>query len=92
MMVTDEQGTPLPLGEHVIEKLRAMRAYSESFGGQTERGLKNFIHHSDAVDAELENQRAVAREDIMRHNRRFNRVTLNRAYNLLERHDLRPNK
>jgi len=92
MMVQDEQGTPLPLGDHVIEKLRSMRAYSESFGGQTERGLKNFIQHSDAIDAELENKRAVAREDIMQHNRRFNRVTLNRAYNLLEQHDLRPNK
>jgi len=92
MLVTDEQGSPLPLGEHVIEKLRAMRAYSESFGGETERGLKNFIRNSDAIDAELENRRAVAAEGIMQHNRKYNRVTLNRAYNLLERHDLRPNK
>lgn len=92
MMVQDDEGTALPLGEHVIEKLRAMRAYSESFGGETERGLKNFIHHSNNLDKEMEQKREISREDITQHNRKFNRVSFNRAWNMIERHNLEPNK
>lgn len=92
MMVQDDDGSALPLGEHVFEKLRAMRAYSESFGGQTERGLRNFIHHSNNIDQAMEQKREVAREDIQQHNRKFNRVSLNRAWNMIGQHNLEPNK
>lgn len=53
LMVQDEDGTPQPLGEHVLNKLREMRANSESFGGQTPRGLQNFIRNSNNIDQEL---------------------------------------
>ncbi len=88
----DEDGTPKPLGEWIFEKLREMRAYSESFGGETERGLKNFIEHSNRMDAELEAKREAERQDVMRHNAADNRVQLNKLWNLIERHDMRPNR
>lgn len=91
-MVQDDEGTPLPLGDHVLEKLREMRTYSESFGGQTERGRANFIQHSNNLDAELEARREKNRDDVTAHNRRFNRLAFNRLVNLVERHDMRPNK
>ena len=91
-MVEDEEGTPLPLGEHVLDKLREMRANSESYGGQTERGLRNFVRASDNLDQELEAKREMAREDIKRYNRKDKRVQVNRLMHLIEQHDLRPNK
>lgn len=91
-MVQDDDGTPLPLGEHVISKLQAMRAYSESFGGQTERGRENFIRHSNGLDADLAAKREAASEDVKTHNSRFNRRQLKRLADLVARHDMRPNK
>lgn len=92
MVIQDEDGTPIPLGDHVIEKLQAMRAYSESFGGQTERGLVNFIRNSDSIDEELASKRAAAAEDLMAHNRRYHRVQMNRIFNMIQQHDMRPNR
>jgi hypothetical protein len=92
LMVQDDDGTPIPLGEHVIEKLKAMRAYSEKFGGETERGLRNFVKDSNNIDAELEARREAARLDMLAHNRKFNRRQFNQFYNLVERHDMRPNR
>jgi len=92
LMVQDEDGRPVPLGEHVFEKLRAMRANVESYGGPTERGLRNFRAHSDAIDRELEEKRQRSTEDLLEHNRRDHRVTINRLWNLIEQHDMRPNR
>lgn len=92
MMVQDDELVPLPLGEHVFEKLRAMRANVERLGGSTERGLRNFVQESNGIDQALEAKRAAAREDIIRHNRKFNRVTFNRLGNLVEQTNLHPNK
>lgn len=91
-MVQDEEGTPMPLGDHVIEKVKAMRGYAESFGGQTERGRENFIRDSNNIDEELAAKRALASSDIKRHNSRFNRPQLQRMADLVARHDMRPNK
>lgn len=94
MMVQDEQGSPMPLGDHVMEKLRMMRTVSESYGGQTERGLKNFVHTSNAIDQALEDKREKARRDVIEHNRTFsgNRRQFNKFFDLIQRHDMRPNK
>lgn len=91
-MVQDEDGTPIPLGDHVIARLAGMRAYSESFGGQTERGRENFIRYSNDIDAGLAARREAASEDIKKHNSRFNRRQLKRLADLVARHDMRPNK
>lgn len=91
-MVQDDEGTPLPLGDHVLDKLREMRAYSESFGGQTERGRRNFIEHSNQLDQELAAKREAAAEDVREHNRRFNSPQFNRLMDLVARHDMRPNR
>ncbi|HLW79113.1 MAG TPA: hypothetical protein VKU44_05880 [Terriglobia bacterium] len=92
LMIQDEEGRPLPLGEHVFEKLGAMRAHVESYGGATARGLRNFIAHSNALDEEREKKRQAAIADMNAHNQRFNRLTINRLWNLVEQHDLRPNR
>lgn len=91
-MVQDDEGTPLPLGEHVLNKLREMRANSDSYGGQTERGLRNFIQASNNLDEELEQKRDQMREDVKHYNRRYHRIQVNRLIHLVEQHDLRPNK
>lgn len=91
-MVQDDEGTPLPLGDHVLDKLREMRANSERFGGQTERGLRNFREHSKNIDAELEAKRQAASADMLAHNRRDKRAQFNKLMTLIERHDMRPNK
>lgn len=93
MMVQDDEGTPLPLGEHVFQKLGAMRANVESLGGATERGLRNFIQRSNDIDAERAAKREAAGEDVKQHNRKFNRLTFNRLAHLMGQHDfLRPNR
>lgn len=92
MMVQDDEGTPLPLGEHVFAKLGEMRANSESYGGQTERGLQNFIRASNNLDEELKQKRESASEDVKRYNRKYHRVQVNKVVHLIEQHDLRPNK
>ena len=65
---------------------------AERLGGQTERGRKNFIAESNSIDAELEAKREAERLDLMDHNRRSNRLAINRLMTLIERHDMRPNK
>lgn len=92
MMCQDNEGTPVPLGDWVLDKLREMRANSEMYGGQTERGLKNFILASNSIDQALEEKRESGRQDVIAHNRKFNRNQFNKLYDLIERHDMRPNR
>jgi hypothetical protein len=75
-----------------LEKLREMRANSESYGGQTERGLRNFIYTSNEIDRIDGRKAPGGAQDIIEHNRKFNRRHFNEFYNLVERHDMRPNK
>lgn len=91
-MVQDEQGTPLPLGEHVFTKLREMRANWEAFGGDTERGLRNALSFSNAIEQGLEEKREAERQDMIAHNRRFNGAQFQKLYDLVSRHDMRPNR
>lgn len=92
LMVQDEEGTPMPLGDHVFTRLQQMRQNWEALGGDTERGIRNAIALSNSVDQELAAKREAESEDVKQHNRKFNRVTFNRLGNLIELHDLRPNK
>jgi hypothetical protein len=92
MMCQDDDGTPRPLGEWVFEQLGKMRQNSEGYGGQTERGLRNFIQASDNLDQELAAKREADSEDVKRYNRKEKRVQINKLMTLIERHDLRPNK
>lgn len=91
-MVQDDEGTPLPLGEHVFNKLRAMRANWEALGGDSERGIRNALAESDRIEQEQAAKREANVEDVKKYNRKYNRVTFNRLGNLIEQHDLRPNK
>lgn len=90
-MVRDEDGVAMPLGDAVIDHLRAMRAHSESYGSG-ERALRNFIAASNRLDDDLENKREERRKEIMDYNGRLNRRQLNQAHDLIQRHDMRPNK
>lgn len=92
LMCQDEDGTPKPLGEWIFEKLREMRANSESFGGETPRGLRNFVEHSNNIDAELALKCELASQDMIAYNQKDKRIQINKLYNLIERHDMRPNK
>lgn len=92
LMCQDDEGTPLPLGEHVFEKLRQMRARWESLGGDTDRGVRNAIAESDRIETDLETKRQAAAEDVMAYNRKDKRLQINKAFDLIQRHDLRPNK
>ena len=90
-MVKDKDGVAMPLSDGVIDHLRAMRAHSESYGSGA-RALRNFIQASNSLDEDLENQREERRKEIMDYNGRLNRRQLNQAHNLIQRHDMRPNK
>ena len=92
LMCQDDEGTPMPLGDWIFTKLGEMRANSESYGGETERGLRNFRAASAALDKELEEKRCAGREEIKRLNTLDHRVQWNRLWNLIERHDMRPNR
>ena len=92
MMVQDEEGTPMPLGDHVFTKLREMRENVERLGGATERGLKNYVQESNNIDVALEGKREEARKDIMDHNQKFNRTTFNRLGMVLDHLQTAPNK
>lgn len=92
LMAQDEDGTPMPLGEWVFEKLRQMRANWERLGGDTKRGVRNALAESDRIEQELESKREADREDMIRYNRKDKRVQINRLVNLVEQHDMRPNK
>lgn len=92
MMVQDDELVPLPLSEHVFEELRKRRSNVERLGGPTERGLRNFVQESTNIDQELAAKREAASEDVKQHNRRFNRLGLNRLIHLIQQSDLRLNK
>jgi hypothetical protein len=92
LMCQDEEGTPKPLGDWVFEKLREMRSKWEALGGDTARGIQNALAESDRIEAELQTKREAAREDMITYNRKDKRLQINRLFNLIERHDLRPNR
>lgn len=92
VMCQDEEGDPVPLGEWVFEKLREMRQNWERLGGDSERGIQNAVAHSDAIQESLDQKREAARDDMIEYNRKDKRVQINRLYDLIERHDMRPNR
>jgi hypothetical protein len=92
LMCQDSDGTPMPLGEWVFEKLREMRANWEAFGGDTERGIRNALAESDRIEQEMQQKREAAAEDVKRYNRKDKRVQVNRLVHLVQQHDMRPNK
>jgi hypothetical protein len=91
-MVQDDEGTPMTLGEHVFTKLREMRQTWEALGGDTPRGVRNALALSDSIDAELEQKREAAREDMIQYNQKDKRLQINKLVNLVEQHDMRPNR
>lgn len=92
LMCQDADGTAMPLGEWIFEKLREMRANWEALGGDTQRGVTNALAASDRIEQELEQKREAARDDMIRHNRKDKRVQINKLVALVERHDMRPNR
>jgi len=92
LMCQDSDGTPMPLGDWVFDKLREMRQNWEAMGGDTERGVRNALAASDRIEQEMGTKREAAREDMIRYNRKDKRVQFNRLLTLVERHDMRPNK
>lgn len=73
-MVQDEDKCMTPLGEHVFDKLKQMRANTESFGGATERGLRNFKQYTDGIDEERKAKEEAAMREVARLNSLDNRV------------------
>lgn len=92
LMAQDEEGTPMPLGEWVFEKLREMRQNWERLGGNTERGVRNALAESDAIEKELEAKREAATRDMIEYNRKDKKRQINQFIDLTDRHDMRPNK
>jgi hypothetical protein len=88
----DKDGVVVPLNERVLSTLREMRAESERFGGDTERGLKNYLQHSNNVDHELESKRESAVKDLYAHNQKFNRISFNRLGLMYQHLFTAPNK
>jgi hypothetical protein len=91
LMCQDDEGTPIPLGDWLFTKLREMRANWEARGGDTERGIRNALAESDALDQELAQKRELAEADMLAHNRKDKRIQINKLMHLIEQHDVRPN-
>jgi hypothetical protein len=53
MVCQDDDGTPMPLGDWVFEKLREMRHNWERLGGNTPRGIENAIAESNRIEQAL---------------------------------------
>jgi hypothetical protein len=92
LMCQDDEGTPKPLGDWVFEKLREMRQRWEALGGDSEHGVRNAIAESDRIEREQVDKREAASQDMISHNQKDKRVQINRLFNLIERHDMRPNR
>lgn len=92
MMCQDEEGTPVPLGEWVFNKLREMRANWERLGGDSERGIRNALAESDRIEEEVAKKREASSADVQSHNLRFNKNQFQKLYDLVSRHDMRPNR
>jgi hypothetical protein len=92
LMCQDAEGTPMPLGDWIFEKLREMRHNWETLGGNTDRGVKNAIAESDRIEHEMTQKREAASEDVKRYNRKDKRIQINKLVHLVQQHDLRPNK
>jgi hypothetical protein len=92
LMCQDEEGTPMPLGEWIFEKLREMRQNWESLGGNTVRGVRNAIEESNRIEQELAAKREAASEDVKTYNRKDKRIQINKLVHLVQQHDMRPNK
>jgi hypothetical protein len=92
LMCQDSDGTPMPLGEWIFEKLREMRHNWEAMGGDTERGVRNALADSNRIEQEMEAKREAASEDMIHYNRKDKRVQINKLVTLVQRHDMRPNK
>jgi uncharacterized membrane protein len=92
MMVQDEQGHRHPAGR-TRDREAARDAREQRILWRTDRARPpNFIYTSNEIDRVMEEKRQAKREDIIDHNRKFNRRHFNDFYNLVERHDMRPNK
>lgn len=91
-MAQDDEMTPLPLGDWLIDKLQKMRQYVDSLGGPTARGAENFRRESDNLDAERSAKIAHEMAEIARLNSVDNRRQWNEIWNFFSVHDPRPNK
>ncbi len=92
LMCQDEEGTPMPLGEWIFEKLREMRQNWERLGGNTERGIRNALAESDAIEKELEAKREASSADMIAYNQKDKRLQINKFTHLIQQHDMRPNR
>lgn len=93
LVAQDVDGTMVPLNERVINTLRQMRATSESFGGQTERGLQSYKNFSDGLDRKMAEDRENKLQDVMQYSRKDNRLVWNKLWALASTHLFsKPNK
>ncbi len=88
-MVQTEKGDPMPLGDHVLQKLASIDNAKRGFGPEHREA---FIRSLNDEQLELDRKREAEIEDVFHHNSRFNRPQLAKAWNLIQRHDLRVNR
>lgn len=90
-MVEDEDGGMAPLGPHVIEKLKSIDT-AKKYGTGPD-ALARFLADSDAQQAELTAENERKQNEAIQYSRKHNKNWFQKAWNLIERHDvLRPNK
>jgi hypothetical protein len=89
-LVEDEDKNYMPLGAHVLEKLRELDT-SRKYG-VGEAALRRFLLESKNIDEERDNKFRQHVRDEVRHARRENRVTFNKLKMLFDRHSMKPNR
>ena len=89
LMAQDDEGVMLPLGDHVMDKIRAADVTRAGYGPDD---LAKFLADQKAVLKKDHEDRDKKMRDAVRHGSKLNRRQLLRAIHLIQQHNLTVNQ
>lgn len=88
-MAQDDEGVMMPLGDKVMDKIRAADVTKAGYGPND---LAKFLADQKAVLKKDRDEREKAMDDAVHHGSRLNRRQLLRAIHLMQQHNLTVNQ
>lgn len=85
----EEDGSMLPLGEHVLDKLRSIDNERKGYGPEDAAA---FIRDFKANDKSIRDKISRDQSDAVKHASRMNRIQLRKALHLIQQHSLEVNQ
>jgi hypothetical protein len=89
VMAQDDEGVMLPLGDAVMDKIKAADVSRAGFGPDD---LEAFLKSQKKILKADQENREKKVDDAFKHGSRFNKRQLLKAKHLIDQHDLRPNR